>query len=284
MPSTDAPSVAALAALQLEHVRRYTFDDLDVLLEQHPGVALEAVRAKFEERGRGGYCFEHVTLFADRLRQLGYRLEVRLGRVGPGAAQARTHAVIVVELPGELDGVAADRWLVDPGFGFSLTAPVPLVEGAIAHPGGWEYRVERVPLGVAHGWALWRRVEGDDAGWELAHTHDEVPVHPIDLVAAHHYTSTFPASRFRTVLMVARHYASGELDAAEPAAHVTLTHGAVTIRRPGRATEHVELTLADVADWLHRLAPQLTADEHARVLEVARGFRERDAGEGAARA
>ena len=48
------PSRAALDALHEAHVRAFTFDNIDVLLDQHPGVRLDAVQAKFVGRGRGG--------------------------------------------------------------------------------------------------------------------------------------------------------------------------------------------------------------------------------------
>jgi hypothetical protein len=39
------PSRAALDGLHEAHVRTFTFDDIDVLLQQHPGVDLDAVRS-----------------------------------------------------------------------------------------------------------------------------------------------------------------------------------------------------------------------------------------------
>ena len=71
-----------------------------MLLDQHPGVGLEQVQGKFVGRGRGGYCFEHGTLFAAVLERLGYGVTRRLGRVGPPEATARTHCVVVVDLEG----------------------------------------------------------------------------------------------------------------------------------------------------------------------------------------
>ncbi len=85
------PSRPALDALHEAHVRAFTFDNIDVLLDAHPGVDLEAVQAKFVGRGRGGYCFEHGVLFAAALERLGYDVERRLGRVGdPAARRGRT--------------------------------------------------------------------------------------------------------------------------------------------------------------------------------------------------
>jgi len=51
-------------------VRTFTFDNIDVLLGQHAGVSLNAIQDKFVGRGRGGYCFEHSTIFAAALERL----------------------------------------------------------------------------------------------------------------------------------------------------------------------------------------------------------------------
>ena len=156
------PSREALDALHEAHVRTFTFDNIDVLLDQHPGVALDAVQAKFVGRGRGGYCFEHGVLFAAALERLGYDVERRLGRVGDPALAPRTHCVVLVTLDGE-------RLLADPGFGMSVLRPIPLEDGAEDDHGGWRYRLRAIPMGTGQGWALerWR-----DDHWELMHTHE----------------------------------------------------------------------------------------------------------------
>jgi N-hydroxyarylamine O-acetyltransferase len=241
------PSRAALDELHEAHVRAFTFDNIDVLLDQHPGVSLEAVQAKFVGRGRGGYCFEHGTLFAAALARLGYPVQRRLGRV-PGGSGARTHCVVVVMLDGQ-------SLLADPGFGLSLLRPVPLEDEATQDQEGWAFRVQSVPLGAGRAWVLhrWR-----DGGWELMHTHDELPVDPVDLVCGHHFTSTFPASSFRHGLMLGRH-GKGR--------HTTLTHATVTIRRPGVATEHRDIDLDELQELLRELEVPLTADEERRLLQ-----------------
>ncbi len=238
------PSRGALDRLHEAHVRAFTFDNIDVLLDQHPGVALDAVQAKFVGRGRGGYCFEHAVLFAAALERLGYDVERRLGRVG---GQARTHCVVLVTLDGE-------RVLADPGFGMSVLRPIPLVDGAEDDYGGWRYQLREVPLGAGRGWTLqrWR-----DGHWELMHTHDELPVQPLDLTVGHHYTSTFPPIHFRNMLMVTKH-----LDGR----HVAVTHETVTVRRPGEPTQHRALRDGELSELLDELGVPLTADEREALL------------------
>jgi N-hydroxyarylamine O-acetyltransferase len=254
----EPPSRAALDALHEAHVRTFTFDNVDVLLDQHPGVGLDQVQVKFVGRGRGGYCFEHATLFAAVLERLGYDVTRRLGRVGPPETTARTHCVVAVDLDGE-------RLLADPGFGMSLLRPIPLGDGAIEDFGGWSYRLREVRAGAVRAWELsrWR-----DEQWELMHTHDELPVQPPDLVSGHHYTSTFPASHFRHLLMVTKHV---------DGAHVSLTHRTVTVRRPGEPTEHREIEIAELRDLMHELAVPLTDEEEVRLLARVEQLRAEDA-------
>ena len=252
--SAAPPSRAALDALHEAHVRSFTFDNIDVLLDRHPGVRLDAVQEKFVGRGRGGYCFEHMVLFSAALERLGYDVERRLGRVGDPSAAPRTHCVVVVSVDG-------DRLLADPGFGMSLLRPIPLLDGAEDDFGGWRYRLRSVPVGGGRGWALerWR-----DEHWELMHTHDELPVQPVDLAVGHHFTSTYPTIHFRQMLMLTRHV---------DGRHVAVTHETVTVRRPGAATEHRELRDGELADWLDELAVPLTADERAALDDRVRGLR-----------
>ena len=243
------PSRAALAELHEAHLRAFTFDNLDVLLGQHPGVSLDVIQQKFVGRGRGGYCFEHSTIFAAALERLGYQVTRRLGRVGDpdaGTQQARTHMVVEVDLDDE-------RLMCDPGFGMSLLRPIPMADGAEDdYLPGWQYRLR---LTSAGNWALHRKRE---EGWEVAHITDEHEVKPLDIVVAHHYTSTYPSSHFSTTLILAKHL---------PGRHVTVTHESVTIRVPGESTTHRHLGAGEIDAWLSTLSVPLTPDEHSRLLD-----------------
>jgi arylamine N-acetyltransferase len=243
------PSRRALAELHEAHVRAFTFDNIDVLLGQHPGVSLDDVQQKFVGRGRGGYCFEHSTIVAAALERLGYRVRRHLGRVGDpdeGTQQARTHMVVEVLLGGE-------RLFCDPGFGMSLLRPIPMNDGAEDdYPSGWRYRLRRTDAGD---WALYRMRE---EGWVIAHTIDELEVQPLDVVMGHHYTSTYPGSHFTTGLILAKHL---------PGRHVTVTHDSLTIRTPGEPTQHLPLRQGEIEEWLSALEVRLLPDEHTRLLE-----------------
>jgi N-hydroxyarylamine O-acetyltransferase len=249
-------SGAALAELHEAHVRTFTFDNIDVLLGQHPGVSLDAIQDKFVGRGRGGYCFEHSTIFASALERLGYRIRRHLGRVGDpstGSQQGRTHMVVEVVIDGQ-------RLLCDPGFGMSLLRPIPMVDEAEDdYLPGWRYRLARTAAG---GWALCRRRE---EGWEVAHTTDELEVQPVDVVIGHHYTSTYPGSHFTSGLILTKHL---------PGKHVTVTHESCTVRTPGEPTEHHALHEGEIQEWLEAFEVPLTDKERSRLLSTIPSLRE----------
>lgn len=246
------PSRSALDELHEAHVRAFTFDNIDVLLGRHAGVSLDAIQQKFVGRGRGGYCFEHSTIFAAALDRLGYEVRRHLGRVGDpdqGTQQARTHMAVEVVLEDE-------RLLCDPGFGMSLLRPIAMRDGAEDdYPSGWRHRLRRTDAGS---WALHRLREG---GWEVAHTTDELEVIPLDVVLGHHYTSTYPGSHFTTGLILAKHL---------PGRHVTVTLDSLTIRAPGEPTEHRPLRAGEIEEWLSALEARLSSEEGTRLLEKLR--------------
>src|SRR5690348_5249377 len=90
------PTVATLRELHLAHATHIPFENLDVLLRRPIQLDLDSIMAKMIGGGRGGYCFEHNTLFAAVLEQIGFRVTRLAGRVRMGAASARprTHMAL----------------------------------------------------------------------------------------------------------------------------------------------------------------------------------------------
>lgn len=256
--AAEPPSLAALARLQAAHVRTFPFDNLSVLLGTHPGVDLAAVQDKFLVRGRGGYCFEHSTLFAAVLARLGYAVTRHLGRVGDAQQAPRTHLVVVVDLDGE-------KWLCDTGFGRCPLGPIPLRDGAEESGGGWRHGIRRVDEGAGSAWELRR---WSDGGWEHMHTTDELPVRPVDVAMGHHFTSTGPTSHFRSTLMCVRHGLDG--DGTPNLTAVSLD--GISVRRPGRPTEHRPLDVDELPGELDRLGAGLTTAEAREIRDLAAGM------------
>lgn len=255
--SAEEPGLAALERLQVAHALTFTFDNVDVLLESHPGVALEQVQEKFVGRGRGGYCFEHATLLGAVLERLGYAVTRHLSRVGPVETSPRTHFVLVVDLDGR-------RWMVDPGIGRPPLGPIPLEDGADVTHSGWRHRLRRVSEGRS--WAIDRKVSD---GWEYMHTMDDLPVQPVDVAMGHHWTSTHPTTHFRSSLMVIRH----GLDPDGGSNLTALTLDGVSVRRPDRPTEHRNYVPDELPGVLTSLGANLTVTEVTRLFDVIERLR-----------
>src|SRR5205823_2440564 len=102
---------------------------------------------------RGGYCFEHVTLFAAVLERLGYgpvRHSARVVLVTPRDAAPRTHMFLTVTLP-------EGTFVLDPGFGAGAPDfPVPLVHSDAPSDISTTHWMER----DADGWRLHLRTQG----------------------------------------------------------------------------------------------------------------------------
>ena len=168
------------------HMRRIPFENLDVLLGRTIRLDLEGVQDKLVRAARGGYCFEHATLFAAALEKLGFRPVRHTARVVvfvPRTASPRTHMFLSVP-------VAEGRFVVDPGFGgLAPRVPVPLVEGAPA-------RIDRdVHWMTQDGrfWVLHAEVNAKPVqAWHSTLEED----YAVDFELGNHFTSTHPASPF----------------------------------------------------------------------------------------
>ncbi|TMC10160.1 MAG: arylamine N-acetyltransferase [Chloroflexi bacterium] len=174
------PTAAGLRDLHRAHVLAIPFENLDIVLGRGIDVSLPAVQAKLVARRRGGYCYEHNTLFGAVLDRAGFevtRLAARV-RLGASFVRARTHMLLVVQAEGR-------PWLADVGFGGDgLLEPVPLEHGQTSRQGEWTYRVVRED--GPWNWALHARRPD---GWVELYGFTLEPQHPIDYVMANHFTS-----------------------------------------------------------------------------------------------
>jgi N-hydroxyarylamine O-acetyltransferase len=209
--ATTRPTFETLAGLLRAHMLRIPFENLDVLLGRPISLELDALQRKLVRARRGGYCFEHGTLFAAVLEALGFaplRHSARVVLVAPRTASPRSHMFLTVPLP-------EGTFVVDPGFGgLAPGAPVALVdthEEAVAGRSHWMVRD-----GVY--WTLRART-GDNVVDCWASTLE--PDHPIDFVVANHYTSTHADSAFVSRVM---------LRAVTDTGHVAVMNRDVTIR------------------------------------------------------
>lgn len=194
-----APHAESLRRLHRAHRETFLFENLAIQRGGGISLALDDLERKFLDEGRGGYCFEHNTLFGSVLRELGFSVTSLLARVrrGPPERWVRTHMVLRVPIDG-------DPWLADVGFGgLGLLEPIPLREGAPSTQGGATYTLRR----ENGSWVLAIR---DRSGETDVYEFTEDPQTMADIEVANHYTSTHPESMFRKVLTIQRTRPGGE--------------------------------------------------------------------------
>ena len=185
--------VDTLRRLHVAHREAFLFENLSIQTGGGISLLLEDIERKFLDERCGGYCFEHNTLFAGVLREVGFTADTLLGRVrrGPPERWCRTHMVLRVHIDDE-------PWLADVGFGgLGLLEPIPLRDGATSHQVGLTYSLRR----ERHVWALACR--GSASEMDL-YEFGEDPQTPGDVEVANHYTSTHPNSLFRRTLTIQR--------------------------------------------------------------------------------
>ena len=206
-----------LAGLLEAHTRAIPFENLDVLLGRPVRLDLEAIQDKLVRARRGGYCFEHATLFAAALEALGFRPRRHSARVtlfNPRTASPRTHMFLTLDFDGA-------TFVVDPGLGgLAPRFPVPLrrtEDGATHHMLCDEtYWILRARSGDAMVDAWVSTLEVDN---------------PIDFELANHYTATHPNSPFVNRVM---------LRAFTPDGRIAVMNREMTITR-GTVSEKIEL-------------------------------------------
>lgn len=249
------PSLDALRRLQHGHVLNIKWENLDAVLHKHVALDIPTVQAKLLRGSRGGYCYEHVALFAAALQRLGFDFFGIQGRVQMGATTIRpaTHGMLVVRLDGEL-------WLCDVGFGASPLVPIRLVDDDVISDGSWTYQLLRSQVTPgADGWTLSEAAgDGTQPGWMSRHTFVLEPQYPIDFRVANYFVAASPHSPFSTRVFVQRF---------EPARLYVLDHRELHDIRPGVGRETRELTPDQVLVTLREIfGIELGADDSALLL------------------
>jgi N-hydroxyarylamine O-acetyltransferase len=187
-----SPTLDALTRLLAAHMAHIPFENLDVLLGRPVRLDLESIQAKLVRARRGGYCFEHATLFAAVLEQLGFHPARHAARVvlfAPRSAASRTHMFLSVPLA---EGV----YVVDPGFGaLAPSTPLPLVESIATSREGATHRMVRDG-------PVWVMRATRDGAFADAWVSTLEPENAIDFEVANHFTATHPASPFVNRIMM----------------------------------------------------------------------------------
>jgi N-hydroxyarylamine O-acetyltransferase len=187
------PNSATLEGLHLAHGTHIPFENCAIHLGQPIRLDLESLQAKLVRARRGGYCFEHNTLFAAALEALGFRVSRLAARVRIGATRVlpRTHMLLEVAADGR-------DWLADVGFGAGgPLSPVPLEpDDEVRQAQGSHRVVESERLLVL------QELQRDQ--WCDLYAFTREPQYPVDFEMANHFTSTHPDSIFVRTLTAQR--------------------------------------------------------------------------------
>ncbi|MBV8791303.1 MAG: arylamine N-acetyltransferase [Pseudolabrys sp.] len=195
----DGPRDASLETLRQIHYlhpQAIAFENLDPLLKRPVKLDPASLQAKLIDGGRGGYCFEHNTLFANVLRQIGFKVQEGTARVRwsvpQGIRTPRVHCLLFVEAEGE-------DHLVDVGFGGNvLTAPLKLNARETQETPHGEFRLVDEDGRVAV-----QEAKINDV-WTPLYAYDFADTHPADYEMGNWLTSTHPSSIFVNGLLGAR--------------------------------------------------------------------------------
>ncbi len=209
------PEIAGLLA---HHMRAIPFENFDVLLGRPPSLELDALEDKLVTRRRGGYCYEHSTLFAAVLRELGHDVRLHSARVvmmTPREQAPRTHMFLSLGYD-----------VLDPGFGGSA----PLVPVRIGGVAG-EHRVVR---DVKDGALEIRAGDGWKRLWVSTFERDN----PIDFVMANHFTATHPSSPFTRIILARAFTATGQVTISNRDVTIDGAKRPLADRRELRAVVH----------------------------------------------
>lgn len=249
--ATPGPATGeTLARLHLGHVENIPFENLDLVLGRGVAVDLPRVKAKLVERSRGGYCYEHATLFGAALERLGFRVVRLLARIGYDGQRPRPRTHMALRVSAQ-DG----EWLADVGFGSGPRLPLRWSDGP-SQQGVWDYRLVTDDTGT-------RRLQERHADrWSDLHSFTEAPQHASDMLMANHFTATHASSPFLGDVVAMRR----EED------RIVRLHGhTLDVRRPDGPAESRELTDPEVLTELtDRFRIGLTDGERAALSGLLR--------------
>lgn len=190
-----APSFETLYQLHVLHTRTIPFENLSPLTGMEVRLDIPSLLQKFTVERRGGYCYEHNSLFKHVLDQLGFRtigLAARVRLNTPDeVVTPRSHMLLLVEADGQ-------QWIADTGFGgMSLTAPIRFAMDEVQDTPHGKYR-----LTCASG--IYRLQSCVKDEWKDLYAFDLTPHYPADYEVYNWYVSRHPSSHFVSSLVATR--------------------------------------------------------------------------------
>ncbi|AEC21849.1 arylamine N-acetyltransferase [Pusillimonas sp. T7-7] len=184
-----------LRTLHIRHTQTISFESLSPFTGMTVDLDIDALMNKFTKQRRGGYCYEHNTLFQYVLRNMGFTVQGLAARVRmnvpDNVVTPRTHMLLLVEVGGE-------KFIADTGFGrLTLTAPIRLVPDTVQDTPHGPYRLQSKDD------AFCLQTKGK-AEWQDLYDFNLMPHYREDYEVCNWYTSTHPSSSFVNELIAAR--------------------------------------------------------------------------------
>lgn len=186
-------SVEFLNQLQLAHVTRVPYENLDIIKGVPLNLDPEHLFDKIVIRNRGGYCFEVNGLFGALLTELGFKVTHLAARFlrNESTIPLRRHRVLLVECD-------EGEYICDVGIGSAAPRyPVKLQEGIEQHQFGETYKLQREDF---LGWVIYEK-HGEE--WRRFYSFTLEPQIDVDFITPSFYCEKHPDSIFNKDVMVA---------------------------------------------------------------------------------
>lgn len=222
-----AATLETLEAVHALHPAAIPFENLNPLVGWPVALDVESLRAKMVAGGRGGWCFEHNTLFRHALEALGFSVTSLAARVLWGAPPdgpigPRSHMLLLVNLGDRL-------YIADVGFGGNvLTSPLRLEPNVVQPTPHEPHRL----LPLENGFVLEASLGGE---WEPFYRFTLEPQFSADYEVSNWYLCHHPSSFFRHTLLGAR---------VKPEGRYALRNNVLHIHRKNETEKRI---LADAA-------------------------------------
>ena len=192
------PSIGALYRLHRSWTRRYSFNNLNALLNGTPDLSpTEAVRSI--ARYGGGYCHELNSAFLREMNNAGLNARPVLAAVKYGkhvVPTVRSHLALVTELHGT-------AYLSDTGFGCGAIWPLRL--DRLDTP----QRQHCLSFRVTHTHDSYLVQLAQKAGWHDLYQFELKEVSPCQIEEANHFSTVSPESMFSSNLVATLYHRGG---------------------------------------------------------------------------
>ena len=237
---TVKPDAQTLDGLQLAHMLKVPFENLNIGLKRPIRLDRQSLWDKIVIQRRGGFCYEVNGLFGWLLEEIGFDVtHLNAPDYHPEDDSFGIdfdHLVLLVRVPNE-----TTRWLADVGWGDTFTHPLDIDSLEWQEQGLRAYRLEP----FRDGYQLWQR--GYHGEIERQYYFDLTPHQfPAEYEAACLYHQTSPESIFTRKQIISRLTEDGRVSL--DSGHLILTKNGERSERPFENEEEFHTLLKQYFD------------------------------------